>query len=357
MISFSQYLRARSNQWRGDMARIWRRKSNGVYYAIYYEDTRPHWHSLKTREYRIARQRFNNFKRDLQAGKIKPISQGIRQTWNSFKDEFLDHISATATPSTYRLYSVALNKASRCWGDVPLPHITIRHIERLVQDMALAGLATPTINKNYRHVKAALRKAHEWGYLVTPVRFPRPLKEEKTLRYLTRQQLAKLMDKITDQEFADFCMISAYTGLRSGELIRLRRSDIDNPSGFLRIESKRKNKQEIRVPINKSTRTILDRCIDREGRKLFRFNTRTWISQKFKAYARQAGLPDIRFHDLRHTFGSHMAMTGESLKAIQELMGHVSISSTMIYAKVSPEYLKAASEKLNYGPIPLSKKQ
>jgi integrase len=89
---------------------------------------------------------------------------------------------------------------------------------------------------------------------------------------------------------------------------------------------------------------------------LFRFNTVSWISQKFREYADGAGLQHCRFHDLRHTYGSHMAMKGKNLLTIKELMRHKSLTSTMIYAKLSPEHLKEASEDLDYGPMPVGKK-
>ncbi|MBW2181861.1 MAG: tyrosine-type recombinase/integrase, partial [Deltaproteobacteria bacterium] len=51
-------------------------------------------------------------------------------------------------------------------------------------------------------------------------------------------------------------------------------------------------------------------------------------------------------------YASHMAMSGEDLKAIQELMRHKSISSTMVYAHLSPEHLTKVSNRVNYGPLP-----
>jgi site-specific recombinase XerD len=74
---------------------------------------------------------------------------------------------------------------------------------------------------------------------------------------------------------------------------------------------------------------------------------------QFKKAATKIGLKDTRFHDLRHTFASHLAITGEDLKAIQDLMCHEAIASTLVYAKVSPEYLRKASEAVNYGPMPV----
>ena len=59
---------------------------------------------------------------------------------------------------------------------------------------------------------------------------------------------------------------------------------------------------------------------------LFRFNTVSWISQKFREYADEVELKHRRFHDLRHTYGSHMAMKGKNPFTIKELMRHKSLA-------------------------------
>jgi len=335
------------------MATLWKRP-NGVYYASWEDNGETRRKSLATTDKRIASTRFNHFQRQLIAGKVRPISEGNITSLYDYVDEYLEHAEATCAHSTYVQYDVALRKAKASWGDIPLNHIGAKHIDTLIADMSHESLKVPTINKVLRHVKAALMKAYRWDYIKSPVRFPKMLREEKQLRFLSSEQLRGVIGKIADQEFSDFCLFSAYTGLRSGEILRLQLSDIDNPSGFLRVSPKQKNKHESRIPINSAARSILDRCKERGNRKVFRFECETWMSQKFKAAAISAGLKDARFHDLRHTFASHLAMAGEDLKSIQDLMRHESIASTMVYAKVSPEHLRHASEAVNYGPMPIS---
>ena len=94
-----------------------------------------------------------------------------------------------------------------------------------------------------------------------------------------------------------------------------------------------KNKKEDRIPINKNSRAILKRCATRaKGRAtVFRPMTKDFVTHKFKKYIRKAKLPDhIRFHDLRHTYGSYLAMKGHGEKTVQELMRHASIESIKI---------------------------
>lgn len=183
------------------------------------------------------------------------------------------------------------------------------------------------------------------------------LKERRSVRFLSAEELGRVFAAIRDPEFPNFCLVSAYTGLRSGEIIRLAWRDIDNPEGFLRISAAQKNKTESRIPLNSATREILDRARKRRGIKPFRYCNINRIGALFKRAVRSAGLESPRFHDLRHTFASHLAMSGEHLKAIQGLMRHEDISSTLVYAHLSPAHLREASERLSYGPLPLPKKR
>ncbi len=335
------------------MPKLWKRPDTGFFYAVWQETGNQRKRSLNTKEHRTAVKLFNAFKRDIILKKVSPIGGRLQVNLSAFRDEFLAHIETTLAPSTYECYETALDKAVSCWGDLLLGNITSKHIDRLTQDMVRSGLKPATVNKNRRHLKGALSKAHEWEYMRAPVRFSPAIKEEDRVRFLTKRELGKILSKISDPEFYDVVLLAAYTGLRSGEILRLKWDDVDNPEGFLRISSKQKNRKESWIPINDSARTALDRCRSRDGDGIFRYRTRQTISKLFKKATRAAGLPTPRFHDLRHTFGSHLAMEGENEVTIKELMRHKSIASTMVYTRVSPEHLARSSAKINYGPMPV----
>jgi len=280
------------------MANLWQDPKYKTYYAQWQENGKTRRKALclpgqgkATKDKRLAKKLFNNFHRDLISGKIKPISDGIKISFYKFIDEFLAYAETRTEDSTLTLYSVALNKAKASWGDIPLNHITTRHLDSFIADLTKSDLKPATVNKNYRHVKASLKQAIKWQYM-NPILFPKPLKEKKEARFLTIDDLKSLMGAIDDKEFYDFCLFSVYTGLRSGEIIRLAFTDIDNPKGFIRISSEQKNSEESRIPINAHSRAIIDSCRIRQKNKihLFRFKTLTWISQKFKKYATKADL-------------------------------------------------------------------
>jgi site-specific recombinase XerD len=70
--------------------------------------------------------------------------------------------------------------------------------------------------------------------------------------------------------------------------------------------------------------------------------------KNIKAMAEKAGLEGVGVHTLRHTFASHLVMAGVDLATVQKLLGHSSITTTMIYAHLAPDHLRAAVEKLSF---------
>jgi integrase len=71
------------------------------------------------------------------------------------------------------------------------------------------------------------------------------------------------------------------------------------------------------------------------------------VRTAFASALRRAGIEDFRFHDLRHSFASHLVMRGVSIKAVQELLRHKNIQMTMRYAHLSQEHKKEAVNALN----------
>lgn len=330
--------------------RLWKRK-NGVYYVLWEENGKTRSKSLGTSDKAKARRELKAFQREAYAGKVKALDSGYTIQLEDFVDEFLHHAESKSKAS-YTLYKVALEKALKSWGNILLSRINSRMVDTLIADMIRDGLAVPTINKNIRQIKAALNQAYKWEYISKPVQFPKKIKEQENIRYLPIEDFRRLFEFITDPEFYDLCLLSAYSGMRSGEILRLKNSDIDNPEGFLRISPKQKSQKEDRIPITKAVREILTRAGNRKNNgKIFKYTCLSWISQKFKAYARTAGYEHIRFHDLRHSYASHLAMSGVDIYTIQKLMRHSSPTMTMHYAKLSPGYLAEHGEKLSYGPM------
>ena len=177
--------------------------------------------------------------------------------------------------------------------------------------------------------------------------------------FLTFEEAERLVDA-AEPEWRTLLLVALKTGLRQGELIGLQWSDLDLPRGKLHVRrtiwrgvadlpkggrertvdlpasavDALKAHRHLRGPLTCSARRTASRS--RPGRcrqPLRRALTRAGIS-------REEGR--IGWHDLRHTYGSHLAMRGVPLKVIQELMGHATIEMTERYAHLSPDTRREA---------------
>jgi integrase len=165
----------------------------------------------------------------------------------------------------------------------------------------------------------------------------------------------------TPSEFQAMVATGLKAGLRLGELLALRQTDVDLVNGQIFVKRsvwKRtfgtpKNGLSRRVPIPPSLTRILRDHRHLRGELVFcqedgSLLTRDMIKRVLPRACRKAGLDrTIQWHVLRHTFASHLVMRGEPLKVVQELLGHANIEATMIYAHLSESRLKQAVAKLD----------
>ena len=170
-------------------------------------------------------------------------------------------------------------------------------------------------------------------------------------RYLTDDEEERLMKAFLDDEDRAQVTVLLHTGFRRGELLGLRWRDVDLKGGVLTIP-KAKNGETRHVPLTSTVRTILShrpRPLDSsalvfpnsEGHRDPR-----WAKKTVPAALRAAQIEDSRFHDLRHTFASRLAMEGVHLLTIRELMGHKTLAMTLRYSHLSPGHRRTAIERL-----------
>jgi integrase len=142
-----------------------------------------------------------------------------------------------------------------------------------------------------------------------------------------------------------------HTGFRRSELLGLRWKDVDFKAGVLTIP-KSKNGEVRHVPMTTTVRSILShlpRPLDSTA--LVFPNTEAnrdlrWAKKIVPEALRAANIDDFRFHDLRHTFASRLAMEGVDLLTIKELGGWKSLPVVQRYAHLSPSHRRTAIERL-----------
>ena len=142
-------------------------------------------------------------------------------------------------------------------------------------------------------------------------------KGESRNRVLSDSELKTLLDEIRDNRFNLFVRFAYYTGARSGEIRSISRENIFSNH----IVAYGKSGKRL-IKLNNQAQEILDGLDE-----LWNYS-KDFVSHKFKKEARRLGIPDIRFHDLRRTFGYKLIRQGRPIYEVSKLLGHSSVTTT-----------------------------
>ena len=170
---------------------------------------------------------------------------------------------------------------------------------------------------------------------------------------LSNDQLADLMTAIENDLHpvaGPMMLMALFSGLRRGEMFRLKWSDIDFKTGFIHLTETKSGEQK-NIPLNVMSRELLD-SLPQDSKFVFPGrggNQRTDIVKAVNKIKEEAGLPDDfrALHGLRHVFASRLASSGKvDMFRLQRLLGHSSPEMTQRYAHLSDEAIKKASASL-----------
>jgi integrase len=194
---------------------------------------------------------------------------------------------------------------------------------------------------------------HRKGYCEPlPFKIKRPTVDNQKTEDLTPAQiqaLFKALDEDPNQEAANFMRLALATGMRRGELFKLRWEDVDPHRGFITIR-KPKGGKDTRIPLNSEARTILGRIPEKGSPYIFPGKDggqRVAFNKPIDRIKETAGLPENfrKLHGLRHVFASMLASSGEvDIYTLQRLLTHKDPRMTQRYAHLRDEALKRGSE-------------
>ena len=245
------------------------------------------------------------------------------------------------------------------FGEIRLDKITTFRIEQYKAKKIKAGLANQTINNHLTVLSSCLHAAEDWVNLEKLPKIKRLKVPPSQFDFLSPEELKRLLAH-TNGMWRELILMASKTGLRRGELRGLAWSDInwDNKTLTVRqswCEVKKglvtpKSNKERHIPLtNELYEMLLQKKVSFgfvfSGQGGQRLNHGRLKRELEKACTR-AGIRKITCHALRHTFASHLVMNGAPLKAVQDLMGHADIKTTMRYAHLTSSSLNAAIDLL-----------
>lgn len=210
--------------------------------------------------------------------------------------------------------------------------------------MTAHGNQITTIRNKIRSLNCFLNWAVKEGYLSTNpaknVCVPKANKKQPV--FLTQNQAAQLLD-ICDEMLRPMVAVALFTGMRAGEMQRLRWEDINVKHRSISIHKSKNHKFRV-VYFSDELLKYIDIKDHKTGSV---FNSASIpLRKRWDAVRRVAGLNHVRWHDLRHTFASWLVMSGVDLTTVKELMGHSSLESTMIYAHLSSAHKQKAAAQI-----------
>lgn len=217
-----------------------------------------------------------------------------------------------------------------------------------------AGYTTGTISTKYTRIRTFYKYCTEEDLVSKDLfdKIKRPTVDDRLPCYLSREQMDKLRELIKDNVREMAIVETLYTtGVRVGELVNIKLSDIDWDKRKIKIMGKGKKERFVLFTYNCEIR-LKEYLINRKDTNPYLFirkigdgkMERRGIEKPFVGYKKMLGFP-FTPHTLRHTFAVRMAENGMPINYIQQLLGHESMHTTKIYTRLCKHAQKMAYDK------------
>jgi integrase len=300
-----------------------------------------------------------------------------------FLENWLVSVAPSLRSSTARRYRdvVRLHITSQI-GRLRLGRLTPADVQRLYANRLDAGLSSTSVHHVHAILHRALDQGVKWGLLsrnVTDAVDP-PRRHSPEMQVWSANDAAKVLAAANGDALEALWHLALTTGMRRGELLGLRWSDVDLDVGTLSVRRTLSRGSTSRLEAGEPKTTAGRRRVALPAstvERLRRHATKQkelWLSvgpgyadrdlvfatvngtpihpnTLSRAYAKlieRAGVPRIRFHDLRHTSATLLLASGEHPKVVQERLGHASISETLDrYSHVSPDMQQRAAARFD----------
>jgi len=239
-------------------------------------------------------------------------------------------------------------------GDLPIDEVSHHDLEAVLQWLRdERGNGPSTLNRHRALWKLLFRHAIDDGVIEgDPTKRLRQLREPPPKdRYLSAHEVERLLrsaETARNPYLLPIITIALATGMRKGEILALRWDDCDRHRKTVLIRDGKTGHRTIPLPDTvDSVLTSLPRVENNPHLfPSYRGGHMRRIDDGWRAIRDLAGLPGLRIHDLRHTFGSSLADRGVPIHLIQKLMGHRCIETTMRYIHAVDTHLRSAQAEM-----------
>ena len=320
---------------------------------------------------------------------VKSREEGLplpptRETVESFLTSWLEQQRSRVRPRTWMRYEQFVRiHVLPVLGKVLLNHLGPQHIERLYADRRAAGVGAVSVHHLHTVLHKAFEQATRWNLIqrnvVRLVDTPRMPRREMSV--LAPPEVRTLLASAAGGPLEALLALAATTGMRRGELLATRWRDVElergvlrvtgslqrDTSGVLRITEPKTARSRRQVELSSLAVEALLRHRTQQTEHRLRLGEE-WqdhdlvfpnprglpqdgshmVAGQFLPLLTRAGLPRIRFHDLRHTAATLMLGRGVHPKIVSEVLGHSTIGITLdLYSHVTPTMQRAAAQAMD----------
>ena len=306
-----------------------------------------------------------------------------RQTVEGFLRSWLESARPSLRPRTYETYEMILRlHVVPQIGKHRLARLSPQHLQTLYADRLGAGLSSQTVRKVHAVVHRALHQATRWNLVVRNVAdlvIP-PRLQRHEMSTLNEAQARALLEAAAGDRLEALYVLAMTTGMRRGELLALRWEDVNLDDGSLSIRGSLHRSREGftiaepktagsrrhvalgRLAVDALRRHRVHQAEERllhgsrwENQDLVFANelgrpieATNLIRRSFAPMLARAGLPRIRFHDLRHSAATLLLGQGIHPKIVSERLGHSRVGTTLdLYSHVTPHMQREAANALD----------
>lgn len=297
----------------------------------------------------------------LRLGEMDFLIKDPDRTVASLIDEVVENIDSAPLSDKKKLLKHCAFWRARI-GNMYITEVSVPQINRVRQDLLnlKTRFKTPmkpaSVNSYLCSIRYVIRVAVDKGWIKeSPLKNlkweerPRPI-----CRYLSKEELLALLSasKSSSSPYIyTVVKLALGTGMRKNEILTLKKSQLNLDQGRLYLyETKEKRSRGVFLSkdLVELLKTFLEKNTLRNG---YLFGDSKGkpicINYEWRKTLAAAAIKDFRFHDLRHTCASYLAMNGASLLSIKEVLGHKHIQMTMRYAHLSESHISNVVQKMN----------
>ena len=280
---------------------------------------------------------------DLALGRVRLDAPSFSDFLN---EEFLPWSRVQNQAITFKRYKVSSKPLRGFFGKLKLDQIGAGEVERF-KVYRLKQCSAAGVNRDLSLLRYALNFGIRQGYFTqNPVKLVKFLREGPGVMRILSYKEEELFLKHAPQPLFDIAVVMLETGMRPGEVYSIQRRNVDFAEHYIFVPEGKSAFARRTIPLTQRALEVLQsRVAGAQGRYLFPHRSdpdkHMVICRSQLTLSRKLKL-NFRLYDLRHTFGSRVAMAGVDLPTLKELLGHSTIAMTMRYIHPTPEHKRRA---------------